>query len=101
LVLWDQLIINHFLDIPLGVHHFQVKSGFGSSLRKTIFWPPGSLALYVIIDDSFFVSDNYLLQKRILFELHASRMHLSAAADSCRSVRAAPTHPFCLHNRRL
>jgi len=49
LILWKQLIINHFLDISSNVTFFG--SSFSSSLGTSILRSSGPIMLYVIVDD--------------------------------------------------
>jgi len=69
LVLWEQLIINHSLDISSDAQHYllRTKSSF-SNLETTILRSLGPLVLYVIIDNLLFVPGDHL-QKRMLFVL--------------------------------
>jgi len=74
-----------------------MKSGFSSSLGITILRFPGSLALYVIVDDFYliFIPGDHLLQKRMLlifFEQQVSCIQVLLQVPVAQFVRHLHIH---------
>lgn len=96
LVLREQFIVNHSLDIPPDARYLlQVESSLETLLDFFLRFP-GSLALHVIVDDALFVPGDHLLKKRYFLFFSSSKSYTSKRYCKFLSLSSCDTHTSAL-----